>query len=292
VVEQYEYNDDFVVVKGHEYFVNGELNFPPDEEEMDGTYRTVFGPAVSHTGQIYSNTNHNFKYAMRRLTGIRKPEIPGLHCRLLANQAAFINTHQSFLDKLRNSYSPYFDDYKGAELEALEHHADPHIKRILRIQAYRELVEQALATDDSSLWVKSVLWKLKKNEWAKPGKKPRSIGDLGVAAFLLGFRVTSFLKGAQSEEVIDVNGGSMVFCKSPDPFELSDISTASMTRLVGSTSCTFLMMLALPYATHVPGWLIGTILTFPPVMRHIRLPCLKLLNPLPPLDCHVMISNV
>jgi len=117
-------------------------------------------------------------------------------------------------------YSPHFTSYKGADLEALLHHADPHPKVLLRKQAYKEMTEECTNVDDYSLWVKSVLWKLKKNEWAKPGKKPRSIGDLGVAASLLGFRLTNFMKTAQAAEDIEVNGGTICFCKSPDPFEL------------------------------------------------------------------------
>jgi hypothetical protein len=121
---------------------------------------------------------------------------------------------------LRASYAKHFEDYQGATLEALQHYADPHEKKLLRIHAMAELIENGDVEDSRSLWVKSVLWKLKKNEWAKPGKKPRSIGDLGVGASLLGFRLTHFLKTAQANEPVEINGGHMSFCKSPDPFEL------------------------------------------------------------------------
>jgi len=194
--------------------------FPCGAEIGDGTYRTIFGPSVSHNSVIFSNTNHNFRLAMRRLTGIRAPEIPGLHDQLFINQANFINTHQSFLDNLQCSYEPYFEDYLGAELEAQLHHADPHEKKALRIQAWREMREEGINIDTESCWVNTVLWKLKTNEWAKPGKWPRSIGDLGVVASLLGFRLTNFLKEAQSKEGIEINGGNLVFCKTPDPIEL------------------------------------------------------------------------
>lgn len=209
-------------MRGKEFWIDDEISFPQSmsSETKDGTYRTVFGPSVSHNAQIYSNTDHNFRLAMRRLTGKRCPETKGKHEQMFVNQNDFINTHKDFYDKLKNIYEPYFHDYEGTAIEALKHYADPHEKRLLRIQAHHELINKGLYMDSRSLWVKSVLWKLKKNEWAKPGKKPRSIGDLGVAASLLGFRLTHFLKTAQASEVIEHNGGHFVFCKSPDPWEL------------------------------------------------------------------------
>lgn len=208
------------MLQGSEFFKDGEICFPLGAEEADGTYRTVFGPAVSHNGQIYGNTNHNFAYAARRLTGARCPDQPGRHEALFQNQTNFISNHHDFFDSLASSYAPHFDGYMGADLEALYHKSDPHPKRLLRERAFVELTEACSNTSDNQLWVKSVLWKLKKNEWAKFRKKPRSIGDLGVGASLLGFRLTHFLKLAQSLEDIEVNGGTITFCKSPDPFEL------------------------------------------------------------------------
>lgn len=194
--------------------------FPPGPSRGDGTYRTVFGPSVSHTGQIYADNNHNTNIATRRLTGTRLPNEPGLHQTLFVNQAQFVHDHQPFLCHIASLYAPYFEEYKGAEIEALEHHADPHEKKELRIKAMIELQEEGIYVDTESLWLRKVWWKLKKNEWAKPGKKPRTIGDLGVAASLLGFRITNFLKTAQAAEVVEHNGGHFAFCKSPDPFEL------------------------------------------------------------------------
>lgn len=207
-------------MRGHEFFVDGDITFPEGVEEPDGTYRTLFGPVVAHTGQIYANTDHNFKFAARRLLGVRKPEVPGYHEELFSNQRAFIAAHTSLLDAIRSAYAPSFADYEGAEKEAELHHDDPHPKRALRRQAYEEMCEDNTMAGERDLWVKSVLWKLKKNEWAKPGKKPRSIGDLGVSASLLGFRVTDCLKTAQERECIRINGGEIHFCKSPDPYEL------------------------------------------------------------------------
>jgi len=220
VKKPFVYNGDFDVLVGEEFFVNGQLCFPPGPEKPDGGYRSIFGPSAAHTGVINSANNGNMGLAMQRLTCKRAPETPGKHEQLFENQANFVANHIEFIARLRHLYSRFFEDYEGAEIEALLHHADPHEKRELRICAHLEMVEECINIDQNSPWSKSVLWKMKTDEWAKLNAWPRSIGDLGVVASLLGFRLTHFLKSAQSEEPIHVNGGDIVFCKTPDPFQL------------------------------------------------------------------------
>lgn len=201
-----------------QYFVDGELAFPPGHQ-TDGTYRTKFGGA-SHTGLVYANNDHNFNLAIRRLTGKRLPLIEGKHEELQANQETWFANNVQIIDTLRNKYSRHFELFKGSESECREHYIDPHPKKALREKAFKELEEQNLLTAPRDLWVKSVWWKLKKAEYAKPGKKPRGICDLGVSASLRGAWLTNALKVAQSEEVLELEGGRFAFCKSPDPFEL------------------------------------------------------------------------
>jgi len=219
-------NCEFDVISGKEFFRDGEIFFPPGPNKVDLSYVTHFGPAASHNGVRYANTDNNFRLAMRRLLGKRLPLVPGEHERLLSNQEEFIKTHPAFRDLLRESYSSHFQEYSGRENEALLHHADPHDKKVARIQAWNEMKEEGITSDPFHLWVDMVQWKLKTSEWNKPGvtadswKKPRSICDLGVSASLSGFRITEMLKRAQSEEPFHINGGTMVFCKSPDPILL------------------------------------------------------------------------
>lgn len=158
--------------------------------------------------------------AMLRLTNSRKPEIPGLHRRLIQRQSQFIHQHQHIIRKLHDTYEHFFEDYKGSEQEMREHYMDPHDKRALRMQAFVELQEEGIMTDSSSSWLRNIDWKIKPAEWNKFRKKPRAICDLGVAASLRGFRVTSFLKRAQDEAPLEIHGGTVAFCKSPDPFAL------------------------------------------------------------------------
>lgn len=128
---------------------------------------------------------------------------------------------QPVLRQLAAMYAPYFQDYKGMREEALLHHADPHEKRDLRIEAWLDLVESGRVNTDvwaySKHGVPIAEGKLKTEEYAKPGKKPRMIVDLGVAASLQGFRLTEYLKTAQSKEILHYKGGMIQFVKDPSP---------------------------------------------------------------------------
>lgn len=225
------YNDMFTVVANPQFFVKGRLSFPLGDNinlydrgrvlRADGSYRTRFGPCVSHNGVIYENSDSNVALALSRLTAARSPLVPGYHDHLKNVQRDYVRRNSQFLDTLRVLYTPDFIDYYGADLEAEVHYMDPHEKRALRVQAWRELNESGERYD--KLWLKSVTYKMKKNEIAKPGKVPRMIGDLGVSASLQGFRVTKFLKIAQAKNSIFYGGGEIQFVASPDPWQLENV---------------------------------------------------------------------
>jgi len=223
--DDFAYNGDFTVVKGREFFHNGELAFPPDPNYVDGAYRTVFGPSVAHNGKIYAATNENVALAIRRLTGLRKPKIEGLHQQLFDNQTNILKTDEltTFFNRVSNMYFSHLSPVKSVEEECVEHHADPHPKQRLRVEAFREMTENGWIGDPDHLWIRRAVWKMKRLEWAKPGKKPRMIVDLKTPASLLGFRLMEALKRAQSREDLEINGGLVHFCKSPDPFEMQHI---------------------------------------------------------------------
>lgn len=221
----------FEVVSNPQFFVGGRLVFPRKEViglndrgrilRNDGSYRTVFGPSISHNGVIYENTDDNVSLALSRLTAARYPTHPGLHNYYKSVQRSYIKKNAPFLQMLCDLYSPNFVEYNGLDREAEEHYSDPHPKRALRLQAWLELNETGERYN--KLWLHSVTYKMKKNEIAKPGKVPRMIGDLGVSASLQGFRVTKFLKTAQSERSILYNGGEIEFIASPDPTQLERV---------------------------------------------------------------------
>lgn len=230
------------MLQGKEYFENGVLNFGLEQEQTgmfgfeplygDGTYRTDFGPTAAHNGKIFANSDRNVSIAFTRMTAARFPESPGKHELYLYRQAQYLRVHADFLEEVCQLYSPHFKSYLGMYLEAKLHHADPHEKRLLRIQAWEELHVHGIYKTDmgafDELWLEVVLYKMKKNEIAKPStpdkpEQPRMIGDLGVAASLQGFRLTHYLKCAMAAEPIIINGGSLHFIKTPDPWVLTQV---------------------------------------------------------------------
>lgn len=228
------YNNKFHCLSGHRYWVGGELCFPDATIPIkDTTYRTIFGPSVHHGGLIYGNNNMNVKFGMRRMTAMRPPPnywFPDLEERerytsynvaLTQNQSSFIERHHHYFEMLKTLYTPFFVDYQGAEVECIEHHNDPHNKRVLRVNGFDELISDM--TLSTRKWVSEVVYKMKKNEWAKFGKYPRMIGDLGVCASLHGFRVTEFLKDAEYQTPLFINGIDMQFVKSPSQKILREV---------------------------------------------------------------------
>jgi len=137
---------------------------------------------------------------------------------LARNQKGFWQRHQWLVDTLREVYTPGLIGFTNIYDEALAHHADKHDKRLLRIHAWSD--GEIDGTNHNRLWLQSVWYKMKKDEIAKPGKYPRMIGDLGVAASLQGFVLTGLLKHTMEDEVLHVNGGHIEFCASPTPEKL------------------------------------------------------------------------
>lgn len=228
VEEPFVFNERFRVLAGEAHFHNMQLSFPPPlHSKPDGCYRTRFGPYVSHTAVIYANTNGNVAKALTRLTNARKnplTDLPDLAWdkQLFKNQRSFHNSNTTFFAHLRDLYSTDFDFFDTFE-EALEHHADPHVKKALRVQAWGEMHQNAAFFDP--IWVKSITLKMKRNELAKCGKNPRMIGDLGVAASLQGFVITARMKHAMAANPIHILGGTLEFTSTPAPDALTRVFT-------------------------------------------------------------------
>lgn len=222
VNEPFEFGGRLKLTKGSNplWFLNHELSFPGGGGKPDGSFLTRGGPCFETNAIRYARSDVNQRYGMRRLTGVRKPECPGLDLHLRGLQASGISEHDDFLNYLAEKYAPHFRDYLGAEEEMYAHYGDSHPKRALRIQAHDDMIEEGTCCKFRHVWLRDVLWKIKPEEWAKYGKKPRCICDLGVSASLRGFILTSLLKQAQNDEPIEYDGGTFAFCKAPDPFEL------------------------------------------------------------------------
>jgi len=131
-------------------------------------------------------------------------------------QRRHIRLSTVIISKMRAQFKPAFEFFTDYCHEAMLHHADPHPKRELRINAYTEIVERALDYSTNHPWVfLAAHWKLKPAEWKKPGKYGRTIVDVKTPASLLGFILCDVIKVAMASTVIEYKGGHIAFCKSP-----------------------------------------------------------------------------
>lgn len=136
-------------------------------------------------------------------------------------QRQFVEAHLHLCTAQSWHYAHHFSDWEGIAEEAAAHYDDPHPKRHLRIQAWKDMGEDR--QDLKRLWLRKVRYKMKRNEYAKTGKMARMIGDLGVPASLQGFRLTHFIKQAMASEPISYMGGTIEFCPKPSPDKLQRI---------------------------------------------------------------------
>jgi len=220
-------------ISGKRFWKNGEVCFPQDKvrEGKLRDYRTVFGYNVGHNGNVLMRSSRNMRYGLRRLLSSRPSPpgwAPGLHHAWLeSRQNSYILNHfkelTAFFSKwtLNGSVEDLF-------LEAEEHHGDPHAKRLLRIQAFKNLCESGILGKDG--WLEKLpLLKMKVDEIAKSMKWIRFIGDLGTAASLLGFRVTKMMKYMMAAEPLYYKNGAIEFCPGPSPAELIPVFTKLIT---------------------------------------------------------------
>lgn len=224
----YIYNQQWKCLRGQEWWdeKKGELLYPEEPAlkmvkrtmRIDSTYRTKYG-GFHHDGIIYEASNNSVRLALRRVFRATGGSVETAS-EYRKNQHNFISESQGFLDDLRAMYAKTLDDFRGFLVEAEEHYKDPHAKKSLREQAWKDLFERGDMS--SPLWCEYVTYKLKKDEWAKPGKEPRMIGDLKVPASLQGFMVTKYLKEAMKED-IHYKDGIMHFCASPNHADLQEV---------------------------------------------------------------------
>jgi len=225
------------VLHGSHFIKDGEPCFPPasalntaitgkNPHSPDGVFRTVFA-GVPHTGITYCKCNPCVRLATRRLTNCRNATLPATadlpkrinpnalaeENAMLSLQTEFIDDHPDIITFLSEWFSQKPNSYTDAKVEAWDHAGDTHAKRMLRIQALTDAVLDGTFPDRH--WGETPTWKMKTIELAKHGKLPRMIGDLGVAASLLGFRVTAVLKEAMAHQDGFYHGAQFRFVKAP-----------------------------------------------------------------------------
>lgn len=244
VTKKYIFNNRWRVVKGSQFFSSdGKVVFKHTVPKiyhggnsLDSLYRQYHQVHFASNAVVWARTNENVSLALGRLLSLRfaddeklqeavKFGKPVLHFndptdrvhvesvyRRAQEDFIYLGVERSNIlaDWILEEYS---DAYLGIIYEALMHVGDKHPKRELRIKAMGELIESGNLGEP--LWLRSVLYKMKTEELAKPGKWPRMIGDLGVAASLQGFRSTAFLKEAMNKKSLIYKGFEIEFVKSP-----------------------------------------------------------------------------
>lgn len=213
-----EIDPRYTIMEGAQFVKDGVLNFPEPKNEkkkVDGSYRSMFGPCLSHDARIFVNSNRtvSIAFAMRTMRTRGSYAEERAH---KARQAVFICTDGRFItDMMRHHYSCAFNVENTFSVDAARlHHADPHQKRLPRIAAFRELQDTGVLAHD--VWVRKAIAKLKKNEWAKGDSKPgRIIVDYTIAASLQGFWATGIIKNLMAHHPLDFNGGHCHFIKKP-----------------------------------------------------------------------------
>lgn len=228
----------FTILEGAEYLgKDGMIHFPGEEDDLDaellsvpeqmaynhrkdGSYRTHAGPSVAFPARIIAANDRNLSIAIAtRLCAVRWPwtadpegvvTVDSKHLWYKARQkkaiAGEIGLVREYLVDIF-ARIPYLEAYSAAE----ERKNDPHPKKVLRIGALQDMYEDA--SHQEEVWLKTVLQKAKKLEWAKFLKHMRTIGDLGVKASLQGSVVTESLKNAMYENPFLVEGGEVRFVK-------------------------------------------------------------------------------
>jgi hypothetical protein len=192
----------YEAVSGQKWYNENGLAFPagekagvPPESPNDGSFRSRFGPCVQFKIVVHANTNLTINRAFNgRLLHIRDGEEA-----YRTAQAAFIALHldSEIHRHLRTAFNA---EYEPADFmtDVIAHIHDPHPKKKAREEAMANIIDEGISSEELWLINHRVKMKLKKSELAKFGKVGRVIADLGVAASLVGYRITHNMKDAMA----------------------------------------------------------------------------------------------
>jgi len=221
---EYVDNGDYVPVTGAQYYINGTLSFPKwVAKKVDTFYRTYYGYGVAHSGETWCRCDDCLSIALHRNTGSRKPEIPGFEESCRAAQREFVGRNRHIiLPYLQSIFEEALREVPDPIRLVNDEHDLPHPKKQLRIQAFLELLHLGLLT--SWNWMRrNPEVKLKTEEIAKPGKKGRTIADLGVEASLRGAFIVERIKTVMARRPLILNGTVIRFVKTPNPDVLEEV---------------------------------------------------------------------
>jgi len=184
-------------------------------------YRTVFGPFFMSKTNMYATDIAGLRGAVRRLTCVREPGIPGYHEQLkrlqdICQERLFFLP--GFLAEksriLRGIYNGVV--YSAEQLRQIWTD-QPHPKKLLRARARRAIWGSGRTTGPR---VKRVSYKCKPGELLPDGKYLRAVGDLTTPGSTAGGYIMDMVKGA-FEVAYSIDGNLMRFVKTPAKDDLS-----------------------------------------------------------------------
>lgn len=201
----------------------GTFKFLSKEERREPGYDTI-GFSFYKDYTVYDNNLHNLRYGLHRLFGARKDSLD-LHLELEEAQLGVRNGPlKHYIDEMVRKFTLSFIacEIEPDHEQAVEKLAKmPHVKQKIRMRAWKKLVEHGLMLDE--LYMERVAGKLKTGEKAKPGKKPRVIGDYTTEGSLLGGYLIGRFKKAFTENLLNHRDDFIQFCDSPHVETLSRV---------------------------------------------------------------------
>lgn len=155
----------------------------------DKSFDLIIGPIFSHSAIKYSNIDHNAIKATDRITASIGDELTAAQSRFFDRMPRYARRISA---NLREHHKCNLGQLDVDWVEMLYVYADtPHPKRKLRLQAAVEIDNLGLMSINKcgiTTLIRKVSTKLKRGEWAKPGKLPRNIIDLScVGSLIAGF---------------------------------------------------------------------------------------------------------
>jgi len=213
----------------------GELLFPnkvnTEQWRLNTDRRYCFGWNFAHTGVILSDCNLNFERALRRILSLRFPQDDGKDAQHFSNQVRFVNLYKDNIILAFRTYVGSIDWDTDFLKYAHELTLQPHAKKALREQGITETLSgKRIGVNLLERWCSSVLWKPKRNEYAKPGKYQRMIADYGVSASLQTVPYCNIAKGKFANVWIDLEGISCKFVATPDPLLIREAIIEMQTK--------------------------------------------------------------
>jgi hypothetical protein len=131
------------------------------------------------------------------------------------NQRTWCRTNGEILTKaMQESFGNFL--WETTMIEAAEWvKSQPHEKRAAREMAWLKINEQG--TIGQPVWCKFTIWKMKLDEWAKPGKLPRNIANMSVENSLQGVVWCEDAKHHISGKPLKYQGNECLFLVDPSP---------------------------------------------------------------------------